>query len=142
MEPLPDDAVPGSCCICLESLETPGLGRQTLLCGHKLHESCITAMRKKGASGRCPICCREHADLTPVQALIDRALFYGQGRSLEKCFSLMTKAYGVDPNNGFVCHMLGQMYQDGAGVEKDLARAQQLLRDARCMCKWECPGCG
>ena len=34
----------GSCCICLHSLELPGLSRQTLSCGHILHERCVAEM--------------------------------------------------------------------------------------------------
>ena len=40
------------CCICLERLAATGLGRQTLPCGHTLHEQCIIDMARRGASGR------------------------------------------------------------------------------------------
>ena len=47
--------------ICLGSLDT-GIGRQLLPCGHVMHEFCTNGLRKKGASGRCPLCRRTHAD--------------------------------------------------------------------------------
>ena len=34
----------GSCCICLHTLELPGLSRQTLSCGHILYECCVAEM--------------------------------------------------------------------------------------------------
>merc|ERR1719162_2918923 len=128
--PLPDIALTGSCCICLESLEKPGLGRQTLACGHMMHENCVTQMRRKGASGQCPICCEASPDLMPVQVLIDCALAHGQRNSFGECFLLLSQAYDIDPSNVFVSHVLGQMYEDGSGVRKDTDRALELYREA------------
>jgi hypothetical protein len=48
------ESVEESCCICLDSLNTGA--RQTLSCGHLLHESCVREMRRLGASGSCPLC--------------------------------------------------------------------------------------
>ena len=32
----------GTCCICLESLDTPGVCGHRLACGHLMHEECVT----------------------------------------------------------------------------------------------------
>ena len=51
------------CCICLDSLDAEGLGRQCLPCGHVMHENCVAELRRRGASGRCPLCRQSHEDL-------------------------------------------------------------------------------
>lgn len=95
-----------------------------------MHESCITDLRRKGASGRCPLCRTAHADLAPVQVLIDAALAYGQRQAFEQCFRLLSMARDLDPENTFVTHALGQMYEDGKGIGVDIARAQELFEEA------------
>ena len=45
---LPKDS--SCCCICLQSLDAPGVGRQALSCDHMLHEQCVTEMRRRGVS--------------------------------------------------------------------------------------------
>ena len=64
------------CCICLESSNKEGLGRQYLPCGHVMHELCVMELRRKGVSDRCPVCRQSHSDLTPVQDLMDRAALH------------------------------------------------------------------
>merc|ERR1719453_1929434 len=59
----------GTCCICLASLETPGLKCQALQCGHVIHKHCINTMRNHSRSGRCPLCRAELDELTPKQRL-------------------------------------------------------------------------
>ena len=39
-----EELMDGSCNICLDRLELPGLSRQTLSCGHILHERCVAEM--------------------------------------------------------------------------------------------------
>ena len=76
--------------VCLSSLETVGLGRQTLPCGHVLHEQCITDMRRYGASGRCPLCRQVHGDLTPVQELIDEAALRFKQCAYDECHRVIS----------------------------------------------------
>jgi len=116
------------CCICLESLHKPGLGRQSLPCGHIMHESCITVLRRKGASGRCPICREAHNELTPVQVLLDKA-FYASGRKQhEEYVRFLTDALDVDPSSAVANRTLAQHYHQGHGVSCDRDRAEELYR--------------
>ena len=40
------------CCICLESLSIPQVSNHQLPCGHKLHERCVTEMRRSDIINR------------------------------------------------------------------------------------------
>ena len=126
----PADAA-GECCICLESLDTKGLGRQWLPCGHAMHELCVRELRRHGASGRCPLCRASHADLTPVQALLDRAGVHCRRKEFEDSVALYTEVLSVEPANAIASCQLGVCYFEGHGVARHPARAMELLEDAR-----------
>ena len=55
--------------ICVLFLRQISLCACSNRCGHVFHEDCIFQMRRQGGSGRCPLCRRIHADLTPLQNL-------------------------------------------------------------------------
>lgn len=87
-------------------------------------------MRRKGASGCCPLCSSAHADLAPVQVLIDAACAHGQRHSFEECFRLLSQARDVEPDNSFVLDTLGHMFEDGIGVAMSIAQAEGLYEEA------------
>ena len=60
--------------ICVLFLRQISLCACSNRCGHVFHEDCIFQMRRQGGSGRCPLCRRIHADLTPLQNLLDSAI--------------------------------------------------------------------
>ena len=124
-----DDA--GQCCICLNSLDTEGLGRRWLPCGHAMHELCVTELRRHVASGRCPLCRASHADLTPVQVLMDRAAVHYRRKEFEEAVNLWTEVLSVEPSNASAAINLGSSYSDGQGVPRDLARGMELFEEAR-----------
>ena len=124
-----DDA--GQCCICLNSLDTEGLGRRWLPCGHAMHELCVTELRRHVASGRCPLCRASHADLTPVQVLMDRAAVHYRRKEFEEAVNLWTEVLSVEPSNASAAVNLGSSYSDGQGVPRDLARGMELFEEAR-----------
>lgn len=118
------------CCICLESLDTVGLGRQSLPCGHVLHEVCVTEMRRRGSAERCPLCRESHDDLTPVQALIDQAIIHFIRKSYSECFMLASEAHGIDPEHVHANAILGELYHKGHGVRKDLDKSIEMYEEA------------
>lgn len=114
------------CCICLELFEESTLGRQWLSCGHVLHEYCVTQMRTRGGSDRCPICRERQAELTPLQTFLDKALLHlGRGEHAE-CAEFASKALDVDSENPYACALLADQYLSGDGLPKDVQRAREL----------------
>jgi len=124
------EGVEGCCCICLEDLETPGLGTQVLQCAHVLHERCVTELRRLGASGCCPLCREAHADLTPVQVLVDRAAAALCRRAFDEGVRVLREALDLSPRHAKATCLLGECHFEGRGVPRDLHRARELLEDA------------
>lgn len=118
------------CCICLDDLHSSGLGRQRLPCGHTMHELCVTELRRRGASGRCPLCRATHADLTPVQVLLDRAALHRGRKEFEAGASLWAQVLDIEPSNSCAAGNLGYCYQGGFGVLHDVDRAMSLYEEA------------
>lgn len=104
---------------------------QALPCGHVLHEQCVTDMRRRGASGRCPHCREAHTDLTPVQTLIDKAALCARRREFEESFRLYSEVLSIDPVNADANACLGDHFYNGLGVKKDNVRAIELYEQAR-----------
>jgi len=118
------------CVICLQDLETLGLGRQTLACGHTLHEECVLEMRRLGASGCCPICREAHSDLLPMQQMLDQAIWHYSFRSYEKSIALLQQVLELQPDNAWACQLMGEFCMMGKGCAKDLERARDFFEDA------------
>lgn len=119
----------GMCCICLESLLTLGMGRQTLQCGHVMHEQCITAMRLGGASGKCPYCRTAHEELVPAQVLVDEAkLLYMRGE-VEKSHHAYAKVLDVDPSNPYANFAMGEAALDRGDAVQALEFFEEADRD-------------
>ena len=69
----------------MERLQAPGVSDQTLPCGHVMHESCDTEMRRRGASARCPLCRAAYPEeLMTVQDMVDKAVDHFLGGSFEE----------------------------------------------------------
>ena len=119
------------CCICLESLEADGLGRQWLSCGHATHKLCIAELRRRGASGRCPLCRESIADLTPVQVLLERAAVHSQRREYEQEVKCLEEVLSVEPSSAYALIALGGCFLGVRGVARDDARAAELFEEAR-----------
>ena len=124
-------ATSGQCCICLDSLDTNGMGNQRLACGHVLHEACIVDMRRRGASGRCPLCRVSHADLAPVQGLMDRAALHMQRKDFEEAVRLFAEVLDVEPEHSRAAFAFGLNYEKGEGVSRDVGRSSELYELAR-----------
>eukprot|EP00445_Apocalathium_hangoei_P057137 CAMPEP_0204094738 /NCGR_PEP_ID=MMETSP0360-20130528/191081_1 /ASSEMBLY_ACC=CAM_ASM_000342 /TAXON_ID=268821 /ORGANISM="Scrippsiella Hangoei, Strain SHTV-5" /LENGTH=242 /DNA_ID=CAMNT_0051044055 /DNA_START=215 /DNA_END=941 /DNA_ORIENTATION=+ len=112
-------------CICLEGLLSSG--RQTLPCGHELHQICVLEMRRFGASGQCPLCRTASEDLTPVQAIVERAGACWIRNSHEECARLARQVLDIDPCNIDMACMLSFLLFEGWGIEKDVDSAFKLL---------------
>ena len=80
------------------------------------HEACVRIARTKGASGRCPICRVECADLTPIQQMIDRAAELDARGYPEQTCQLLREILDLDPCNIDAAGWLGCCYRDGQGV--------------------------
>ena len=105
--------------ICVLFLRQISLCACSNRCGYVFHEDCIFQMRRQGGSGRCPLCRRIHADLTPLQNLHAHAhcrldsiadltlgamsIAHGQCNSAQRCTGHWS-------------------YDEGQGVPKDLGR--------------------
>lgn len=118
------------CSICLQSLEMERLGRQTLPCGHVLHEQCVVEMRRRGSSGCCPLCRQSHAELTPLQVLVDEALVHYSRKSYDKSACSALQVLELDVTHAHMNHLLGELYYGGKGVTKDLERACEFWEEA------------
>jgi len=96
------------CCICLESLETPGFRCQRLPCSHTMHEQCINALRRHGATQRCPLCREDHEDLTPVEVLYNKARLHAYRKAYTTCIHICHELLDVDPQhvnaNNLLCY--------------------------------------
>ena len=68
--------------ICVLFLRQISLCACSNRCGHVFHEDCIFQMRRQGGSGRCPLCRRINADLTPLHNLLDSAILAKMRRPL------------------------------------------------------------
>ena len=67
---------------------------------HMLHELCVLELLRKDSSGCCPLCWRQHAGLTPAQALLDRAAVHGRRKEYSKRFRLcFSETHDVDPHH-------------------------------------------
>ncbi|CAE8623806.1 unnamed protein product, partial [Polarella glacialis] len=126
------DPEPDTCCICLESLDSPGRGRQALSCQrrHMLHEDCVTEMRRHGASGHCPLCREELGGLEPFQVLLDRANLCYMRASYDEAYRLASEVHDLDSENPDAAAFLGFLMVQGHGVTKDLTQAEALFRTA------------
>jgi len=122
---------PNMCCICLGPLNIPGQSNQTLPCEHKLHESCITEMRRFGISRSCPLCRTESSDLTPVQQLLEQAVLAARRGLHQRNFELISELLTIDPENGLGHFLLGQSYQFGRWVSQDYSQAAYHYEAAR-----------
>lgn len=120
------------CCICLESLDTPGLGRHSLSCGHTLHETCVIHMRRSGAAGCCPVCRAELDELTPVQRLFFDALIAMARRKYHECFQKLSQALEVDPEHHRAAAQMGFLFDKGLGVRQDDDCAAKFYEQALC----------
>eukprot|EP00930_Biecheleria_cincta_P031850 TRINITY_DN22098_c0_g1_i1.p1 TRINITY_DN22098_c0_g1~~TRINITY_DN22098_c0_g1_i1.p1 ORF type:complete len:673 (+),score=140.99 TRINITY_DN22098_c0_g1_i1:156-2021(+) len=115
-----------TCCICLELFEDSTLGRQWLPCGHVLHEYCVTQMRTRGGSDKCPVCRECQTELTPLQTFLDKALLHLSRGEHAECAEFTAKALDLDSENPYACALLADQYLSGDGLPKDVERAKEL----------------
>ena len=119
----------GCCCICLESLLEGG--RQNLQCGHVTHEDCIREMRRRSASGRCPLCRETSHDLEPLQVKVDQAIVYYMQKSWEQCHRTASDVLDQDPSNADILRCMSELLFCGLGCARDVDRALELLEEQR-----------
>eukprot|EP00933_Yihiella_yeosuensis_P015527 TRINITY_DN13505_c0_g1_i4.p1 TRINITY_DN13505_c0_g1~~TRINITY_DN13505_c0_g1_i4.p1 ORF type:complete len:220 (+),score=35.46 TRINITY_DN13505_c0_g1_i4:74-733(+) len=120
-----------ACAICLESLLQSGKGRQSLSCGHVLHEQCVLLMRRFGASARCPWLCRSHCtDLSSAEELLANASLHLARGLYEKSLELLNEILSIDPEHVRATFFLGFMHFEGKGCTQDLAKARTLFEQA------------
>ena len=85
-------------------------GRQTLPCGHVLHESCVREMLRLGRWGRCTQCRETSDDLTPFQELAFIWFLYGS--YMGPYIALVWPFYGpyMGPYIIFIWLLYGSLY--------------------------------
>lgn len=116
------------CCICLQGLDA---NKQQLPCGHVMHKLCVTELQRCGVSDRCPLCRQTHADLTPLQVLVDNAAVHYSRKEFHDAADLWTKVLDKDPRHLTAAYNLGYCYHQGQGVAQDCDRAAGLYEEAR-----------
>jgi len=114
------------CPVCQEDLVLPAFGRQTLQCGHVLHERCVTQMRRMGSSGRCPVCRRTDDDLTPLQQLLEDGISLFHLGQYSSALDTLMKAQSVDAGNVVVMDALAMCFSKQGNQE----RAAELYDEA------------
>ncbi|CAE8635249.1 unnamed protein product [Polarella glacialis] len=119
-----------TCGICLESLEAEGQGRQTLSCGHVLHELCILTMRQHGSPGRCPFCRAYCPDLQSVDELLFQGGLCHARSHFAEAARLLEEALTIEPSNAFASNNLGCLFLHGKGVEQNFEKALELFQEA------------
>ena len=102
-----------------------GRQTQTLPCGHMLHKRCVVKLRRRGASGRCPLCRAAHDDLTPLQELVDKAVAHYIQKSEAEAARLASEVLDLDPEHADMKGILGELHREGKGVPRDLDRARK-----------------
>ena len=120
---------PDICCLCLERLDIPGFGCQRLSCGHTMHEQCITELRSKSGSDRCPLCAQSHDDLLPVQAFLSAAVVQFLRKAYPESKQLILEAIEVDPMHVEANLFLADFYSRYA-APPDHVRAIECLQTA------------
>jgi len=125
-----DGKTSGTCCICLDSLNTPGLGQQTLGCGHVLHEKCVNDMRRHGSKSFCPLCRAELDELTPVQHMYEEAILLSIRGSYQEGFQKLSQVLDVQPDHAEANALMGKFFDLGHGVRKDPCQAVEYYEAA------------
>mmetsp|Transcript_113151 Transcript_113151/g.205789 ORF Transcript_113151/g.205789 Transcript_113151/m.205789 type:complete len:732 (+) Transcript_113151:191-2386(+) len=116
------------CVVCLEHVETAD--RRTLDCGHVLHKSCATQLRRFGARG-CPTCGNEAADQAPVLKLLQEYLMYDAHDDHDAAFRCLNKAMELSPPGNYELLVnLGLMYLHGEGTQKNDRKAANIFQRA------------
>ena len=123
------DSAQEQCCICLDSLSTPGLGCQKLPCGHTLHERCVNELRQHGVAVACPLC-REHLpDLPPVDVLYGEAFILKLRQEYTQAFQKLEEVLEIQPSHGEACRMKASFFDTGNGVpQSDVLAAEWYER--------------
>ena len=123
------DSAQEQCCICLDSLGTPGLGCQKLPCGHTLHERCVNELRQHGVAVACPLC-REHLpDLPPVDVLYGEAFILKLRQEYTQAFQKLEEVLEIQPSHGEACGMKASFFDTGNGVpQSDVLAAEWYER--------------
>lgn len=116
----------GTCAICLGSIDTPGLGRHTLGCGHIFHENCIEDMRRFGSTGACPLCREELDELSPVQRVYEDAIVMRLRLKYQGCFQKLSEVLQLHAEHGNANAMMAELFDTGLGVPQDKQRAVDL----------------
>lgn len=130
------DADTASCAICLHPLVARG--RQTLSCGHVLHESCVLQLRRfysdfcemHGGAGHCPLCRSRCQDLDGAGAMMGRAALHHSRRQWEEAAGLLSDILEIAPDNHEAAVWLAEFYVKGKGVERNDGKAVQLYEQA------------
>lgn len=95
-----------------------------------MHESCLTEMRRRGSSGRCPVCRIKHDELTTSQDFIDRGNLHHRRGDMAECVRVFSALVDMDPENSHGNFALGELYENGKGVAKDPSRACEFYEVA------------
>jgi len=130
------------CVVCLQGLLTPGLGRQSLECGHVFHEKCILDLRRYGGEynvsgvviqgpiGRCPVCHAQTDDISSVSDLMVQAALCQARNQFSKEATLLAEVLHIEPNHDLAACALSRLYDSGLGVEKNIGKALELCERA------------
>mmetsp|Transcript_10555 Transcript_10555/g.18849 ORF Transcript_10555/g.18849 Transcript_10555/m.18849 type:complete len:367 (+) Transcript_10555:3-1103(+) len=118
----------GTCAICLQPLQTPGLSDQMLSCKHVLHEHCVVQMRGHGVNSLCPLCRREDSNLEPVDLMFAKAMEHDCREERAETFQLLDEVLNINPDHVNAITAMGRLYANGHHVKQDSTIAFALLQ--------------
>lgn len=118
-----------ACGICELNFDTPEGAGEIAKCGH-LHLRCIDKRVEWGASSRCPECRLQTVVLTDEQELWEAAVIAWIRGRYEECFEPVSKLLEKEPSHLRGNRMLGDLYYQGTGTEKDFDKAKAVYEVA------------
>jgi len=110
------------CSICLISFQEKGHGDYST-CGH-MHQKCIDEKLRRGATGWCSECRVSKIKPTPEQLAWEKALDFWIRKAYDDCFREASIAVVTDLQSPHVNSILGDLYNQGLGVEQDKEKAK------------------
>eukprot|EP00933_Yihiella_yeosuensis_P072019 TRINITY_DN80303_c0_g1_i1.p1 TRINITY_DN80303_c0_g1~~TRINITY_DN80303_c0_g1_i1.p1 ORF type:complete len:643 (+),score=117.11 TRINITY_DN80303_c0_g1_i1:172-2100(+) len=138
---LPDTTESEQCCVCLQPLKALSSASLELPCGHRLHKGCAQQMRRFALAPRCPICRKEHAELTTLETLVNQmvvAYLIAAAAPAERkgspCPNLASQVLELDSCHELALFFQGQCFANGFGVLQDTAQAKELLQRGYSIC--------
>lgn len=89
-----------------------------------MHKCCLELKMKWGGSSKCVDCRVQTVELTEAEEVWDKAVLLWIHEDYPNCFEVAKEAIKLDPHSAMKQSVVGDMYYQGLGVEKDVEAAR------------------